>query len=560
MHRSFALAAFFAAAVSATAFWFWMGRPAAMPDAPEGRLQCVSYTPYDGSGSPLDPTYTVAPAHIAADLRAISALTGCIRTYSSLGPQGDVVRIADQLGLAVHVGIWISTEDDANGEEIAAALALAAAHPKAVRSLVVGNEVMLRREMTGERLAGIIADVRARSGGLPVTYADIFEFWRRNPVLAETVDFMMVHVLPHWDDPEPVTIDAVQDHVAGILDRVRATFPNARFMIGEIGWPSAGRTRGGSVPSRVNQARFIREFVGRAESLGVPYNIIEGVDQPWKRGPEGTVGGYWGIVDASRALKFPLTGPVAEWPRWREALAATLAIAALTVAWGLRPRRRLSPARWIGLGLAGAAFGATLVVQADRAATVALGPFGWVHAAAMALLTVAAFALVALPRLDSAPSPWRDAVPAGVDALLAARRRPRDLLAPDRALGLLAWATLLFAAITAVLFAIDGRHRDFPIPGLWLPVAALLVHRLATGGGAAWVRDRREEGWLALLAAVAGLFAWDGTHDVEAMAWMALAAAAAAPWLPAGLAAIQADRAQQPEHDRECARIGVVED
>ena len=56
-------------------------------------------------------------------------------------------------GMQVYLGIWISANAEDNAKEIAAALALAKAHPKAVRALVVGNEVMLRREMTGEQLA-----------------------------------------------------------------------------------------------------------------------------------------------------------------------------------------------------------------------------------------------------------------------------------------------------------------------------------------------------------------------------------------------------------------------
>jgi glucan 1,3-beta-glucosidase len=60
------------------------------------------------------------------------------------------------------------------------------------------------------------------------------------------------------------------------------------------------RARAARGASLVNQARFIREFVSGAEAIGVPYNIIEAVDQAWKRDPEGTVGGYWGILDGDR--------------------------------------------------------------------------------------------------------------------------------------------------------------------------------------------------------------------------------------------------------------------
>ncbi|MEL0020232.1 MAG: hypothetical protein VW709_10175, partial [Rickettsiales bacterium] len=109
--------------------------------------------------------------------------------------------------------------------EIDAALKVAAQHPDAVRAIVVGNEVMLRREMTGERLAGIIESVKARTVH-PVAYADIYEFWRRNPAVAQAADKLLVHVLPYWDDPTPVSIDDVQEQVRTVVDRMRAAYPH----------------------------------------------------------------------------------------------------------------------------------------------------------------------------------------------------------------------------------------------------------------------------------------------------------------------------------------------
>jgi glucan 1,3-beta-glucosidase len=65
LHRLFAVPAFLLAAVLAFVFWSWLGRPVAMTDAPGGRLQCLSYTPYDGSSSPLEKAYTVDPKRIS---------------------------------------------------------------------------------------------------------------------------------------------------------------------------------------------------------------------------------------------------------------------------------------------------------------------------------------------------------------------------------------------------------------------------------------------------------------------------------------------------------------
>lgn len=533
MHRLFFIPAAVTAAAAAFLFWAWMGRPVAVADAPEGHIHCLSYTPYDGGKAPIDPGYDVPPARIEADLKALSAVTDCIRTYSARGPQGAVVRIADALGYKVYLGIWVNAVAKDSAAEIEAAVALAKAHPNAVKGLVVGNEVMLRREMTPERLAAYIRQVKELSGGMPVTYADIYEFWRRNPILADAVDFMMVHVLPYWDDPEPVTIDAVQAHIRGIVRMVRDTFPTKPMMIGEIGWPSAGRSRGGAVPSVVNEARFLREFMGQAAGIGMDYNVIEAVDQGWKRRPEGTVGGYWGVIDSNRDLKFPLQGPVREWPRWLECFAGTVAIGLAFLAWGLLPGKQLSRRGWIGLGLVGSALGASLVLHGYQTITSSVDILGWSKGALFALLNVAAARQLLLPALGGSGLAVSGA-PAGLQEVLAWLRRPtRRSYGPEIGLGLLAWTTLIAAAVMALVLAVDGRHRDLPIAGLWLPAAAFLFHRLATARDADWSRDRREEGWLALLTLLAAPFAWDGSQGYEPMAWIVVGLALALPWLGA---------------------------
>ena len=99
--------------------------------------------------------------------------------------------------------------------------------------------------------------------------------------------------------------------------------PGKPIIIGEIGWPSSGRTRSEAVPTLVNEARFMRTLAANADALGVGYNLIEAIDQPWKRIPEGTVGAYWGLLDNNRELKFPLTGPVSEWAAWRTGAASS---------------------------------------------------------------------------------------------------------------------------------------------------------------------------------------------------------------------------------------------
>jgi len=89
------------------------------------------------------------------------------------------------------------------------------------------------------------------------------------------------------------------------------------ILIGESGWPAAGRQRGLAVPGVVNQARFIRSMIQLANQHHFDYNIVEAFNQAWKSNHEGVVGANWGLLTTDRKPVFPLTGPVIENPSWR---------------------------------------------------------------------------------------------------------------------------------------------------------------------------------------------------------------------------------------------------
>ena len=141
---------------------------------------------------------------------------------------------------------------------------------------------------------------------MPVTYADVWEFWLRHRELASAVDFVTIHILPYWED-DPIAARAAADHVDSIRKRVAENFPGKEIVIGEVGWPSAGRMREGALPSPANQARVIADVLERGKRESFRVNVIEAFDQPWKRALEGTVGGHWGLFDdATRAAEIRL--------------------------------------------------------------------------------------------------------------------------------------------------------------------------------------------------------------------------------------------------------------
>ena len=341
---------FVAAAAVIAAMWWWLGRPVALPPAAAdpGPIQCMSYAPFRAGQSPFIESTQVAPFEIEQDLVKLARLTGCVRTYSIDNGLEAVPEIASRLGLKVLQGLWLGSDRQKNRRMIDGTVALAQHYRETISAIVVGNEVLLRGELAAEDIAAALREVKAATA-LPVTYADVWEFWLRNRDLAQAVDFVTIHILPYWED-FPIAAEQAGAHVDAIRARVAASFPGKDILIGEVGWPSAGRMREGALPSPSNQARVLAEVVARARAWtsaaetgakgagaagsrttgagNYRVNLIEAFDQPWKRQLEGTVGGYWGLFSSgTREPKFAWGQPVSDHPGWAWQLAFGVAMA-----------------------------------------------------------------------------------------------------------------------------------------------------------------------------------------------------------------------------------------
>jgi len=179
----------------------------------------------------------------------------------------------------------------------------------------------LRSEWNVDELMKVIQRVK-RQVTIPVTTGETWDIWRDYPKLASGVDFIGAHILPYWDE---ATAAQAVGHSLEIFYKLKDQHPGKRIVIAEFGWPSAGYNRQAAEPGRLEQATVLRQFVARADALGIDYNIIEAFDQPWKT-MEGSVGRYWGIFDATRHAKFSWTGPIDNADYWK--------IAAIAVALG----------------------------------------------------------------------------------------------------------------------------------------------------------------------------------------------------------------------------------
>ena len=483
-------------------------------------LPCVSYAPFRRTGStPLVPTGAVTAAQIEQDLALLKPLTNCVRTYGVAQGLDAVPGVAHKLGMRVRQGVWLGRDDAANRVEIERAVALAHDYRDVIDVLIVGNEVLLRRDLSVEQLMGYLRQVRSRTD-IKVTYADVWEFWQRHARLQREVDWVTVHILPYWEDV-PVAANVAADHVFKIAHDMQKVFAGKPIWVGETGWPAAGRQRAGARPGVVEQTLVVRQLASRATTEGLSINFIEAFDQPWKRALEGAMGGAWGLFSADGTRRVNLSGEVIEGPDGRPVFVGAgvgflLTLIALWIC-ALIGKQTRQPASLRAANLT-ACTGAALIGVAVASHIAFVDLWSRTSRESINAYAIAAIVLVAtivmLCVLSGEPP----------QSIERARRRAWSL----------AWAhiTLLFVAASWVLIVVaDPRYRGFPIALFALPAALSACFMLLKEQVDAHRYLRHESLFLAwaLVLATAVMVIQEGVANTEALALAACLVLLAAP-------------------------------
>ena len=326
------------------AFWAATNRP--QDERPwAGTINGVALSPYQAGQSPLENRHP-QQSDIDRDMAVLQGQVAGVRTYSSLNGADFVPRSARTHGLSVTAGAWVQGKPELDGAEIASLIRLTRANPN-IRRVLVGNEAILRTDVTVPQVIEMIRRVR-RQVNVPVSTAEPWHVWLEHPELVAAVDYIAVHILPYW---EGVPVDQAVEYSLMRYRELRQRYPGKHILISEIGWPSEGPWRRGAEASVMNQARFLRQWFNVASQQRIDYYIMEAFDQPWKRSLEGTAGTGWGIFDAWRHPKFPMTGTILEVPNWPQLAAFASLLAAIPVLLIARWRRDLKPVGLVFYGL-----------------------------------------------------------------------------------------------------------------------------------------------------------------------------------------------------------------
>ena len=313
------------------AVWSFLN-PSVSERAWSGIISGVSYSGYQQG----DMEHRSTDAELDRDMADLEGHTSRVRIYGVGDGLDRIVTAAEHHHIEVNLGAWVSADAGANAQEVTHAIDVVHAHPN-VKRLIVGNEALLRDDVNVDELISLIEQAK-RQVDIPVSTAEPWHIWLKYPQLADSVDFITVHILPYW---EGIPIDGALGYVMYRYNQLAVAFPHKHIFIGEIGWPSEGQWVKGAQPSQINQARFIRDFLNLASEHRLDYSIVEAFDAPWKRSIEGTVGAHWGLWDINHKAKFPMSGSVAESTRWLQGYILASLLALGPIQWFVRRRRNL---------------------------------------------------------------------------------------------------------------------------------------------------------------------------------------------------------------------------
>lgn len=264
----------------------------------ENKFLGLCYSPYRNNEDPdlgIHPTIS----ELSEDIAFIKNLAVSIRTYGATDNLEQIPSLCEQYGIDCYQGAWISKYECENRKQINSLINTANQNLSHLKGLIVGNEVLLRKDVSEQQLLDFITEVK-NATNLPVGSAEIWRDWIDHPQLAQAVDILFVHIYPYWDG---IAVEEAIDYVLTKWNEVKANYPDKEMVIGETGWPSEGDIRGSAIPNEENQKRYLSDFISMTSTNKIKYFYFEIFDEKWKGKLEGETGKHWGIYYSDGSLK-----------------------------------------------------------------------------------------------------------------------------------------------------------------------------------------------------------------------------------------------------------------
>ena len=208
----------------------------------------VDYTPFNAQ-YPACLSNPPSQNNVTRDVAVLSQLTNTIRLYGTDCNQTEMVlHSISKLALPdikVWLGVWLDGNQTTNDRGMSAMYDILAKNGAApFAGIIIGNEVLYRKQLSAEALGQLLSDAKKNLTNqkidLPIATSDLGDDWTAD--LASQVDVVMSNVHPFFagvavDIAAGWTWDFWQTH-----DIVLTQGTSQKQVISEVGWPSGGGT------------------------------------------------------------------------------------------------------------------------------------------------------------------------------------------------------------------------------------------------------------------------------------------------------------------------------
>ncbi len=260
------------------------------------KIHGIAFSPYlEGQG----PGTHISESQIHQRLQVIKNNINWIRSFSCTEGNELIPKIAKSYGLKTMVGVWL--DDDLKNNEIEIENAIKLAKSGYADILAVGNEVLLREDLTEQQLIDYISRVKAALPNVEVGYVDAYYEFEDHPRVAELCDVILANCYPFWEGcPADYSLLYMKD----MYRRALKAANGKKVIITETGWPNIGTAERGAVPSTDNAMKYFINTYLWAEEDNIDIFYFSSFDETWKIKDEGDVGAYWGLWNKEGQLKY----------------------------------------------------------------------------------------------------------------------------------------------------------------------------------------------------------------------------------------------------------------
>jgi GPH family glycoside/pentoside/hexuronide:cation symporter len=229
----------------------------------------------------------------------VSPHTKWVRSFSCTEGNEFIPKAAHEKGLKTMVGAWIDTNKAKNEEEIKGLISLA--QKGYVDIAVVGNEVLLRNDLTKQELIHYIRQVKKALPNIPVGYVDAYFQFKEHSDLVDACDVILANCYPFW---EGCAIDQASGYLKQMYTVTKEAAKGKKVIIAETGWPDQGTGNAQAQPSEENAMRYFINSQNWAQHENIETFYFSSFDESWKVRHEGDVGQAWGLWNKNEQLKY----------------------------------------------------------------------------------------------------------------------------------------------------------------------------------------------------------------------------------------------------------------